>query len=146
MFIIQGVKMEENDMTSEKYLGYIRKQKSFFNFYPVARVFDNAIEEVSSEEARKLFPQHGGFCLVKDFYRDNITKNLIDNYFYVIDLEDGDLIEYTDQDGLLRGDYEYKLNDFHSLVKRSRFAAIDRQQAYFVPDRQCNFDLPFVGR
>ena len=113
--------------TQRDYIGYIRLQNgSFFNFYPTARVVDGEVIPVSLDEAQATFPSHGALALVKNFYRDGLTKNLIDNYFYQVALETDDL------ENNQRDDYEIRVKDFHQLHHGGRFKSIHDMEAYFV--------------
>lgn len=125
--------IEENTMTiknTTKYLGFIRLQKNFFNFYPVAEISHGQINRLLNTVDD--FPKYGAFSLVRDYFKDNATRNLIDNYFYCVDLEPGDLQEYTNLDGTVREDYKYRLVDFHELVRSQRIKTIDAEQSYLI--------------
>lgn len=126
---------EKNTMTnsnSEKFLGYIRLQKSFYNFYPVAKVIQGQIVPIANSVMRERFPSFGSFSLVKDYYKDNVTRTLIDNYFYTVEVEQGDLILYRNIDGTYREDYKYCIVGFHALVREQRFEAIDSERYFLV--------------
>lgn len=127
--------IKENSMTSantKKYIGYIRLQKSFFNFHPVAEIDHGNVKQIASDILQQTFPRFGAFSLVRDYFKDNATRNLIENYFYCIDLYPGDLANNTTVDGTVRDDYKYKLVDFHELVRNQRFKAIEAEQSYLV--------------
>ena len=130
-----SIEKEANTMTnsnSEKFLGYIRLQKSFYNFYPVAKVIQGQIVPIANSVMRERFPSFGSFSLVKDYYKDNVTRTLIDNYFYTVEVEQGDLVLYKNTDGTYREDYKYRIDDFHALVREQRFEAIDSERYFLV--------------
>lgn len=117
---------------SEKYLGYIRLQKNFYNFFPVAKINHGQIEPIPNSSVREQFPSFGAFSLVKDYYKDNATRTLIDNYFYTIDVDPEDLILYKNLDGTYREDFKYRLMDFHATVRAQRFEPIEFERYYLV--------------
>ena len=121
----------KNDRT-KKYLGYIRLQKNFYNFYPVAEIVHGQITAISSDEIREIFPSFGAFSLVKDYYKDNATRSLINNYFYTIELDPEDLILYKNMDGTFRGDFKFRLADFHATHRDQRFEPIDFERYFLV--------------
>lgn len=126
---------EGTTMTNErtqKYLGYIRLQKNFYNFFPVAKINHGQIEPIDNSTVREQFPSFGAFSLVKDYYKDNATRNLIDNYFYTIEVDPEDIILYKNLDGTFREDFKYRLMDFHATVRAQRFEPIDFERYYMV--------------
>lgn len=146
-------KQEEINMLktySEKFLGYIRLQKNFYNFYPVAKINDGVLEPMNSEEAKIKFPSFGAFSLVKNYYKDNVTRTLIDNYFYTIEVGPGDLIPYESLEGTQREDYAFKLCNFHELERKKQFLGITSENYYLIvypikeePDLESNVYVTF---
>ena len=70
-----------------RYLGYILKSNTYYNFYPCAEIRDHAIIELDNYERRDRFPTKGNINVYTSDRRDNILSQLFrDGLFCVIDL------------------------------------------------------------
>ncbi|MCL1595847.1 hypothetical protein M3080_00430 [Parasutterella secunda] len=123
----EGSMSLSDNLKHTQYLGYIRLQNgSFYNFYPTAIVRNNEVYSIPEETVKHQFPSYGAFALAKSHFRNSLTKNLIDNYYYLIAIDESDL-ENNHND-----DYVYRLSDFQKIVQSGRFEPIEKIGAYFV--------------
>ena len=79
---------------STYYIGYIKKQNTFYNFYPIARKNNNVLENIDSSELVELFPKHGSINLRTASNYNN------DSYDYISNL-DGIIDSYYDETDLI---------------------------------------------
>ena len=123
----EGSMSLSDNLKHTQYLGYIRLQNgSFYNFYPTAIVRNNEVYSIPEETVKHQFPSYGAFALAKSHFRNSLTKNMIDNYYYLIAIDESDL-ENNHND-----DYVYRLSDFQKIVQSGRFEPIEKIGAYFV--------------
>ena len=83
--------LSEEKVMQTYYIGYIKKQGSYFNFYPIAKIDNNGLVRIDSEELAGSFPKHGGINLRTENphndsykYLDEILDGVIDSYYGVI--------------------------------------------------------------
>lgn len=76
------------------YIGYIKKQNTFYNFYPIAKKDKDGLESIDSSELVELFPKHGSINLRTEAIYNN------DSYDYISGL-DGIIDSYVDESDVI---------------------------------------------
>lgn len=72
--------MSEDTMMNTYYIGYIKNQNNYFNFYPIAKLHGGELESISTDMLVSLFPRYGGINLRTESKHNN-------SYAYLSNLE-----------------------------------------------------------
>lgn len=124
-----------------RYLGYVRRQGSFSNFYVVARMDDGRIAEDDIEVFQKRFPSYGAINL-----RCRKRMSLADGAFFTIDIGPADIERNLDFSTYeTRTDYATFL-DFDNMQRLGRVRPAAESQCFIAvypaegPNCEIDFD------
>ncbi len=76
------------------YVGYIKKQNTFYNFYPIAKKDEHGLVGIEYSDLTELFPKHGSINLRTDSIYNNEAYDYLSDLDGVIDsfVDDSEII------------------------------------------------------